>query len=638
MRLLSIFILTLGSPVLFAQAGNNTRWNKVEQAEWDIKVCSYDSTADAIILMDKAEISFRPGSVVIQRHRRIKILKSSGFGYADIELPYYKKEGFEDIHNIRAQSLLLGDGGKINRIEVKDFYKEEVNDNWAAIKFSLPAIEVGTIIEYQYEKSSKNFYFLEPWTFQNELPTQWSHLKISVPPGLNYNLLKYGERLKAKYAEGEHSEWILENLESYNSEGYVYQPKDYMEQIRFQLVSYDSRDQMGGGLKQVSVLKSWDELAEEVMQEYKPFLNKSKWAQEELAGVNLDEELTGRLSQMLSLFRAKYAWDGFYSLFPRQDFQEFLTSGKGSSASLNLALITWLRSQGFTVDPVLISTRKHGKVTQNYPLLDQFNHVIGRVELPGRTCLIDAVGNGSPLPYDVLPVEDLNFFGFHLGEKNHEWIPIEVYDRSRYNTIVSLDWAKNTGMLQYKLEGYFAAENRNKVVKDNQPLYGNATFESAIGQSVQVDKAKIEKASEQVNNPLVVAHALQLEPGEGNRRYFSPISWSRHGAPVFKTGKRHFPLELPYPYVENLVISLVVPEGMTLEEFPAAYNLVVNDEGLQPIATFSYTVNKVQDKFMINSRVVVKRNIVPAELYPDWVNFFSQVKSKLEEPLVFIVK
>jgi hypothetical protein len=51
--------------------------------------------------------------VLIERHRRIKILDRKGLGQANISIPYYIKNDLEKVTSLQAQTLNVDAKGKV---------------------------------------------------------------------------------------------------------------------------------------------------------------------------------------------------------------------------------------------------------------------------------------------------------------------------------------------------------------------------------------------------------------------------------------------------------------------------------------------------------------------------------------------
>ena len=88
---------------------------------------------------------------------RIKILKEDGRKYADVEIPYFKSEG--NIVNIHARTIRPD--GSIANFDGKVFDKSIAKHRgykYLAKTFTLPDVQVGSIIEYSYTVDLSEHY------------------------------------------------------------------------------------------------------------------------------------------------------------------------------------------------------------------------------------------------------------------------------------------------------------------------------------------------------------------------------------------------------------------------------------------------------------------------------------------------
>lgn len=111
---------------------------------------------------------------------RIKILKEEGRSYANIEIPFSKEN--ESVAGIHARTI-RPDGSTAN-FEGKVFEQTIVKAKgvkYLAKTFTLPDVQVGSIIEYSYTVDlSEEKIFDSHWILSNELYTK--HAKFSLKP------------------------------------------------------------------------------------------------------------------------------------------------------------------------------------------------------------------------------------------------------------------------------------------------------------------------------------------------------------------------------------------------------------------------------------------------------------------------
>src|SRR6185437_10458957 len=112
---------------------------------------------------------------------RIKILKDEGRKYADVEIPYEKTGGSEIS---RVWGRTIHPDGSVFEFKGKAFDKTIVKAKglkYMAKTFTLPDVQVGSIIEYSYRKDlSENYVFDSHWILNDELFTKYA--KFSLKP------------------------------------------------------------------------------------------------------------------------------------------------------------------------------------------------------------------------------------------------------------------------------------------------------------------------------------------------------------------------------------------------------------------------------------------------------------------------
>lgn len=621
---LFLLSLLLFSSFLLAQQPS-LKWGKISEKEWNMDVCTFDSSASAIILMENEVIFFSQGRAYLEVHRRIKILDKKGFDYANLEVPYYHYNSFEWVAKFKGVTFNKNEKGKVEKTTVKETFKEKSNEYWSNFKVAFPAIKKGAIIEYKYQYVTKDLMNLEPWEFQHEIPVLYSRVSVEQPDWLNYSVLSFGKELRKKYDESPRSEWFLEKLRGYEDEDYVYNPKDYINKIRFQVIQYKGIN----GWE--SVIKNWNELGKDKKQDYKKVFRKAQKNKKLLEGLILDTDTERQKVQKIFHFvRNTYQWDGYYSTYPGKSFDKLLSTKKGNLADLNLWMIALMRTADLEAYPVLISTKSHGKPIAFFPLIKQFNTVICSVEIDGKPLLLDVVERGGKLPYDLLPKEDLNYIGLKLGKDSTEWVNIPFDKKSRTQMLIDLDFNKAKGSINVRFNGYPASEKRLMLAKGEQ-LFSQGRMQGFAGQEIELGEVQI-KNRENKESPLLFNYDLKLKGmPEDDFLYFSPAQWTDFEESPFKKEKRTLPVELPYLYSYQLVIKLQYPEGYQLEEIPEDLTVKLPSD----MGSFSFFVEKKPAFCMLRIRFQMKEVYMSPATYFYLKEFHETISEKVNEALVF---
>jgi hypothetical protein len=634
-----LLLLLAAAPALLLAQPAPVRWGKVTPEEIKLTRCAFDSTATAVVLADYGQIKLGYGNVLIERHRRIKILDRKGLGQANISIPYYIKNNMEKVTSLQAQTLNVDAKGKVIETEVagKQLFDVDANENWREKRFTFANVEVGSILEYRYTTVSENFFFLDAWLFQSEIPTLHSELRAFIPEGLDYRLLMQGRKLIGKYSEVSGSQWALSNVPALREESHVANHLDYAEKIRFQLAGYKraSSSHPAAGSEYVTTMTSWEKLATELLENetITRYLNRRGVAKEVLSTLYAptDPELV-RLQKIYHHVSHGLRWDGTHRFSTDQPLNALLDKKQGNSAEINLYLTLLLREAGIQANPVLLSTRHHGKVHVTYPLLSQFNHLIACARVDGKEMLLDATDRMRP--YHLLADDDLNDNAFLLDKGKPRWVQTKANTPTRQTTSVEVDLndpAKPLYRFSVRYEGYLALDKRLQFAKKGNKALANEVI-SNENQDFKLINAKVEHADDP-NEALLATLSYQPEDAgqaQPSMVYFNPVLLNEFTENPFKQEQRFLPVELDYPQTRTYILNLKVPAGYRVQEMPKSVLMKFPGE----LAEFRYQVNQQNDLVQLLTTVNFKSSVIPSEYYDHLREFYDQIISKYREAIV----
>ncbi|MEZ4921524.1 MAG: DUF3857 domain-containing protein, partial [Saprospiraceae bacterium] len=434
--LLFLAVLIISTYNLNAQT-TPEKWGKLPKSDLTLENCSFDSSAAAMVLQDvgniKLEYRINEWQVTYNRHKRIKIFNASALDEGNLLIPYYKGKGAEKLTNLDVQHF-TPDGEKV-KIKSDNIYDQDLTEDYAAKKIFIPNLQKGSIIEYRYELHSEDILTLYPWYFQGELPVRLSDLTVSCPKGFDYatltniskpfsiNTTENGSDIGeggARYASII-AHYTMEDMPSMEGDDYVNNIRNYQSNIRFQLkkLTYFS-----GEAKHI--MTSWEQLAKKLEENsgfggvYQKQFNSNKlWTAfkakhgEGLSGESLFAALTEFVGTSI-------VWDGRFRFITENDPDVAFKNGTGSSADVNLSLISLLRKAGLEAFPVLVSSKDHGIMYPNYPFVAQFNSVVALVQTEGGGILLDATNPFNRV--GELRTDHYNEGGWIVNSNNPEWI------------------------------------------------------------------------------------------------------------------------------------------------------------------------------------------------------------------------
>ncbi|HYC84789.1 MAG TPA: DUF3857 domain-containing protein, partial [Chryseosolibacter sp.] len=151
-----------------------------------------DTSAAAVILSNYGEayvsINAVAPSMNFERHVRIKILKSEGVDWANASvLLYHEGADEEKLTNLKAVTYNL-ENGKIveSKMEKTAIFRDKFNRYFNRVKFTLPNVKVGSVLEYSYTIMSDFVTNFPDLKFQYDIPVRHSEFWAIIPDFFTY--------------------------------------------------------------------------------------------------------------------------------------------------------------------------------------------------------------------------------------------------------------------------------------------------------------------------------------------------------------------------------------------------------------------------------------------------------------------
>ena len=562
-------------------------FEKITENQLQTSSVSFDKDASAVILYEEGYLDVTGAGHQLTVKRRIKILDEKAIDEANINLPYYSKEGYSSIKNVKAQSINLVNGTYVNSVLAdKDIYDVDVNQYYKAVRFAIPNVKVGSIIEYQYTLSSKQLYNIDAWEFQHELPTLYSKFKLQIGINADYTNLSVGKQLVEKYKNRKNVDtWELVNIPSYNDIEYVYNPKSALESIRLQLAGYTvSNSTYGTDNGYKSVLRKWSDIKKELREEYSRLSNP-------VAVKNYAESIpTGKTEQetldfIIQKFNNDFKWNNFKGIYPGKSQKDILDSKSGNIAELNILLNGIINAKGIKSDLVLVSSRSNGKVITSYPYLDQFDYLVNTITLSdGSNYLVNAVD----LPkntYKYAPLSLFNDYGFIIDKgQDEKFVQINQFlSENKVDFKYSFRDGKIQELRKDVFTGYFYDD-----VKDSKQLINRFVHspipitDDEVGKEVryQEDKYFVTNISKM---PLNASNFYTLE---------NPLA-AFINSYTFNEVNRTNKIEFNFPYYFKINVVVDIPEGYEVIQSDNFKGLIKTNDDLIYAQNSSIVDNKL---------------------------------------------
>lgn len=438
----------------------------------------------AIIIADLGSVQYVQPEVGVfnieyTHHQRMLILKNDGTKYSNIVLSFYCRdnENCEYVTNLEAASYnLYGNLVESKEIKKSDIYEIRSGPSTKQIRFAIPDVKAGTIIEFKYTTRSPFIFTIPKWYFQKEIPVLYSEYVVKMVPSYEFKYLakgidKFDTLSVVKGAEKkkfgnivmmnagnvgsgyEYNDLIytfgLKNIPAYHGKAFSKTKSEQLLHIDFQLnkkfnKNYDNKE----------YFNSWNEIIK--------FLQNGELGKRMNAGKNqikplLDEmeiqniPKSEKAKYIIEYVRKNFIWDGTYSYLPSVSVKELINRKTGNSADLNFLLYSLLQAFEINVYPVLISTRSHGRIEESAPFINSLNNIVLLFEEDNVQNLTDATT--SHCAYNRIPSECLNEVGLKIDGKSYEWVTLESFALSeeKIHIVYNLEESAKENNMKYTL-------------------------------------------------------------------------------------------------------------------------------------------------------------------------------------------
>ena len=646
-----LLLLCLFSFNIFAQKPAPVEFGKISLEDLKMKSYTKDTSAEAVVLCDYGENSYsfvgNNPELIHRRHVRIKILKKSGFGRATVKIGFYSANdnGNEKVTHIKAVTYNLEDGNQAKYpLDEASIFEDKANKNYYYKTFTLPQVREGSVIEYTYEIESGRWYSLRTWDFQKSIPVIWSELRAVIPQYFDFNItlqstiplfVNENEQGEENFMRGSIRDkylryrFIMKDIPSLKEEPYLTTIENFRSKLSFELAATYFPEQAKRDYSQ-----SWESLNQTLLIDDNFGKQIKKFDQSEDIAKLLKTQHKDTLSLATAAFKhiqSTMKWNGVEWTFTSANLNKVYEKRTGNSAEINLMLIRLLRDCGIDANPVILSTRDNGKVS-DLVLLERFNYTIAHIILANKDVLLDATN--SYTTFGMLPIRCMNERGRLIVRKNSRWIPIKPSPMRRMitmkNMVINPDQSIK-GTSKTSFAGHSAVDFRTSVIvkgkdsylsdyKKNRP---NQTIESIqiINLDTLEDLAELETKTT-LNEAYTIA---------GNRIYFSPMLDEGEEKNPFKALERKYPVDFGVPQEETYIATFSIPEGYIVEDMPRPENVSLpNDSG-----KFTFLCMDENGSLKITSKITLKRAIYSEEEYHLLREFYNRIVGKHAEQVVF---
>jgi hypothetical protein len=570
---------------------------------------------------------------------RIKILKEEGRRYADVELLYFKP--VSSIHDIQARTTRPD--GTIRNFDGKVFDKTVVKAKgvrFLAKTFTLPDVEVGSIIEYSYSYHwNRELVYDSHWILSEELFTK--HAVFSLKPSTSIPVHWTPRHLPPGTTEPAFDAKRVVRMDVQNIP--VFETEDYMppeDQLKARV------DFVYGGLVWAPRLY-WENVSSDLYSYIERFLGKPGTLKSALSQIiepadSPEAKLQKIYARVQRIRNFSFEEEKTEQEQKREEWkkvrnvEDVWTRGYGNGATINWLYLAFLRAAGFEAYPVFVSRRNQYFFDPQLPDDSQLNDTVVLVRLNGKDLYLDP--GTAFAPFGLLPWPETGVTGLKLDKNGGSWVttalPESAISRVERRAALRLS---DDGSLEGKLTVSFTGlealwrriEERNEDVRDRKKFLEDEVKESVPG-AVEVE---LMNTPDWNSASLALSAEFRLKMpswmSAAGRHQVLPLNFfSKAEKHVFERETRVHPIYFSFPAENMDDITIQLPRRWRVTGLPAAQDRDAK------ACVYSLKVENKDDAVHVVRNLDMKLYLTDAKYYPALRNFFQAVRTGDDQQIV----
>jgi len=602
----------------------------VDTTDLKLASCEFEKDANAEVLFDHALISYKYETIIMARHKRIKIFNDNGKDNANIRIEFYGAHRDETISDVEAETINLNNKTiEYTAVDKKQIYTETTDKSRKAIIFTFPNVKPGSVLEFKYTWSTPYPYNYPDWLFQADIPCRYSEFDAGFDHQFMfhyfrnvYQRMEKDTTIKLNNDNDIHHIWALSNIKSYKTEPFMDYPEDYLECIL--LKRYNVRQMWGWGRVGNDLLDDDDfgkQLTEKLSNE-NDIINKAD-------SIPTNE---GKIAYIFNTVKKSIKWNKDDYWFTIDGVKKAWNKKIGNSTEINLILYQLLRAANVKASLVALCTRDNGKIDSNYASAGKFNRTVVYWPIDSTNYyILDAT---SPYnTYNNVPIDLMGLQALLIDPtvRQSRLIDIKV---SSAREVIFVDGEINPdGLLEGNSQISSSAYSREKYLKK----YNDLGEKKYVDEFQDKDK-KLKIFSLKMDNiesdtlPLMQTFKFNYKAAEpdGDYLYFNPNVFTTFESNPFLSESRVSNIDFGCLYTYSINGRYKIPTGYRIDALPKSVNMQMPDKGI----TFRRILAEQDGLLVVRYIIDYKKTRYTKDEYPSIRDFYKKMYEMLNEQIV----
>ncbi len=599
--------------------------------------------APAIILYRQVDRDDNGQTSHENNYFRIKILTEEGRKYANVEIPFVR--GWYDFSKVRARTIRPD--GSIAEFDGKVFEQSLVKSRGLKVlakTFTLPDVQVGSILEYIYTFDYKeNLYFESNWILSEELFTK--HAKFSLIP---YRNGKFGVRwswqnLPPGTSPPEEDPERIVRMEARNVPALL--KEDFMppeDELRARVdFNYEEL------IFQRDAAEYWKNVGKERNSQLESFVGKRKAMQEAVSQiVSPNDPPEVKLRKLYD--RVQHLRNTSYELRKTEqetkrekekvaeNVEEVWKWGYGNGQQLTWLYLGLVRAAGFEAYGCWVADRRQYFFNREVTQKKKLDANVVLVKLNGKDLYFDPGAEFTP--FGLLTWSETGVDGLQLNKDGGNWIvttlPPSSESRTERQAKLKLsDTGDLDGRLTLTYTGLDAMYYRLELRHSDEGERKKFLEDRVKAQVPGAAEAELTNTPDWSGSatPLVAEFDLKITGWSSNagKRVLIPAAvFTAAEKHVFEHAERVHPIYFEYPHEKLDDVTIALPPGWQVNSAPPVQDL---DKGG---VAYGLKVETDKDTVHLTRKLKVDFMTLEQKYYPSLRGFFQFVRTGDEEQIV----
>ena len=612
----------------------------------DLKMTSEPKApgAPAIILYREVDRDDNVHTPHEDNYLRVKILTEEGREHANVEIMFDKANA--DVSNIRARTI-KPDGTSVNfdgKVYEKTIEKAK-GLKYLVKAFTLPDVQVGSIIEYRYtDDLREHFVYESHWILSHELFTRKAKFTLKPfktdynPPRLRWTWQGLPPELKPERGPDNIIRLEMENIPAFQEEDFMPPPNELKARVDF-IYDFDFLDS-------TTADKFWKEVAKKRRGALESFIGKHKAMEDAVAlivspGDSPEVKLRKIYDRVQQIRNTSYEVrkteqeEKRENEKPVENVEELWKRGYGDGMQLTWLYLALVRAAGFEAYGVWASSRSEYFFHPNTMENRKLNANVVLVKLNGKDLYFDP--GAAFTPFGMLTWPETGVAGLCL-DKDGSWVyttlPEPSESRIQHTAKLRLT---DAGTLEGKLTVTYTgleAMYRRLEARNADDVARKKLLEDLIKNQISaVPELELTNQPDWSHSetPLVAEYQVKIPDwasNAGKREVIPAGVFTAVEKHLFEHANRVQPIYVDYRFEKDDDVTIELPEGWQASSVPPPQD--------QPGKIVAYSLQVGKDGNALHLTRMLNWNFIFLEqkYYPALRNFFQSVRTADDQQIV----